>query len=237
MNRRDVIVISALCTALLGSLVVIGVYPRFKKFEKRGPAPEPVMAVLPGDVNAAIAVIGNTFNNWLDFDRPDRIGNFQNKFPNSSQWSHFFLFQKNDAQHLFPSDDEILLDRGVDSFVEQYVRVSPQLRTQDVYLYEPSGDYYWESEYFYKGQPVKFRCSFLIHLEPAEKSSTKVEIFEYQPVIWVGEYFGFSAHALLPSLLHDIRPVEATTKDRRVIITMIQRAKDSQDRLAPDRMR
>ena len=231
MNRNNVIAISALCAALLGSLVVIGAYPRFKRIEKRGPAPERVMAVLPGDVNAAITVIGNTFNSWRDFDQADRIGNFQNKFPNGSQWSHFFLFQKNDAQHsLFPSDGEILLDRGVDSFVEQYIRVSPQQRTQDVYLYEPSGDYYWESEYFYRGQPVKFRCSFLIHLEPAEKSSTKVEIFEYQPVIWVGEYFGFSAHALLPTMLHDIRPAEATTTDRKVVITMIQRAKRSQDR-------
>jgi hypothetical protein len=207
-----VIVISAPWAALLSSLVVIGAYPRFKKIEKRGPPPERVMAVLPGDVNAAIAAIGNTFNNLPDFDRPDRTGDFQNKFPNGSQWSHFILFQKHDAQRpLFPSDDEILLDRGVESFVEQYVRVSPQPRTQDVYLYEPSGDYYWESEYFYKGQPIKFRCSFLIHLEPAEKSSTNVEIFEYQSVIWVGEYFGFSAHALLPTMLHHIRPAEATT--------------------------
>jgi hypothetical protein len=233
MNRRYVLIIGTLFAALLGALVVVEAYPRFKKIEKRGPAPESVAAVLPGDVNAAAAAIGNTFNKWPDFDRPDRIGNHQNKFPYGSQWSHFFLFDKNDAQHpLFPSDGEILVDRGVDSFVERYVRVPPQLRTRDVYLYDPSGDYYWESEYFYKGQPAKFHCSFLIHLEPAEKSSTKVEIFEYQPVIWVGEYLGFSAHAPLPGMLHDIRSVEATTTDRKAIVNMIQRAKSSQDQVS-----
>jgi len=81
-----------------------------------------------------------------------------------------------------------------------------------------------KSEYFYKGQPAKFRCSFLIHLEPAGNSSTKVEVFEYQPTIWAGEYFGFSAHAVLPTTLHDIRPVQPTTTDRKALLTRIQNA-------------
>ena len=93
-----------------------------------------------------------------------------------------------------------------------------QLRAQDFYLYEPSGDYYWDSEYFYAGQPAKFRCSFLIHLEPGGSSTTKVEIFEYQPTIWVGEYLGMSAHAILPTMLHDIRSAESTTVDRKNLL-------------------
>ena len=138
---------------------------------------------------------------------PIRIGKYQNKFPYGSHWSYFFLFAKDDAHHSsFPSDQEILLDRGVDSFVERYVRIPPELRNRDLYLYEPTGDYYWESEYFYQGKAAKFRCSFLIHLEPAANPGTKVEIFEYQPTVWVGEYFGLSAHAILPAKLHDIRP-------------------------------
>jgi len=218
-----------LCAALLGALALLAIYPRLKKIEKRGPAPESVAAIVPNDVSTATAAIDQTFNNWRDFDRADRIGNYQNKFPKDSLWSHFFLFHKNDARNrLFPSDEEILRNRGVDSFVDQYPRIPPQLRTQDVYLYEPTGDYYWESEYIYKGQPAKFRCSFLIHLEPAGESSTKVEIFEYQPILWAGEYFGLSAHAVLPTMLHDIRPAEATTKDRQALLTMIQRAEGSQ---------
>jgi hypothetical protein len=91
-------------------------------------------------------------------------------------------------------------------------------------MYEPTGDYYWESEYFYQGKAAKFRCSFLIHLEPAKNSSVKVEIFEYQPAVWVGEYLGMSAHAILPAMLHDIRPVQPTTVDRQAVLQLIQQS-------------
>jgi hypothetical protein len=223
MSRRYAIIVSTPLALLLCSLVVVGEYPRFKKIQKRGPAPESVAVILPGDLSAAAAAIGNTFNDGVDFDRPDRISRRQSKFPHGSQWSRFFLFHKNDPQHpLFPSDEEILLDRGVDSFVERYVGIPPELRTRDLYLYEPSGDYYWKSEYLYRGQPAKFRCSFLIHLEPAEKSGTKVEVFEYQPTIWVGEYLGLSAHAIFPTILHDLRSAEPTTADRNEVLRMIQ---------------
>jgi hypothetical protein len=225
MNRKLVIILSVLFAAVLGSLAVVGVCPRFKKIEKRGPIPESVQAVLPNDVSTTASAIRKTFNNWLAFDRPDQIGSYQSKFPDGIQWSHFFLLLKTDAQHsLFPSDEEILLDRGVDSFVERYVRVPAQLRNRDLYLYEPTGDYYWESEYFYEGRPAKFRCSFIIHLEPAANISTNVEIFEYQPTIWAGEYLGLSADGPLPAMLHDIRSVEETTTDRKAILTMIIKA-------------
>jgi hypothetical protein len=228
MKRRYVIVISTLSAALLSLLTAVWIYPRFKKIEKRGPAPASIAAIVPGDVNTTAASIETAFNDWLDFDRPDRIGNYKNKFPYGSQWSRFFLFRRDDTQHsLFPTDEEILLNRGVDSFVERYTRLPSELRTRDLYMYEPTGDYYWDSEYFYNGQPAKFRCSFLIHLEPASKSGTKVEIFEYHPEIWAGEYLGLSAHAILPAMLHDIRPVEATTADRKAVLTMIQTAKNS----------
>jgi hypothetical protein len=214
-----------MCAALLSSLTAVWIYPKFKKIEKRAPAPAGVAAFIPADVNTTAALIATAFNNWSDFDRPDRIGNYKNKFPYGSQWSRFFLFRKGDAQHpLFPTDEEILLNRGVDSFINRYVSLPPDLRTQDLYLYEPSGDYYWNSEYFYNGQPAKFRCSFMIHVEPADKSSSKVEIFEYQPEIWAGEYLGLSAHAVLPVMLHDIRSVEETTADRKTVLTMIQTA-------------
>jgi hypothetical protein len=233
MKHRKIIIILAVCAALLSSLTAVWIYPKFKKIEKRGSAPSSVAAVVPGDVNATAVSIGAAFNDWLDFDRPDRIGKYENKFPYGSQWSRFFLFRKDDTLHsLFPTDEQILLNHGVDSFVERYVRLPPELRTRDLYLYEPSGDDYWDSEYFYNGQPARFRCSFLIHLEPAGTSSTKVEIFEYQPEVWVGEYLGLSAHAVLPTMLHDIRSVEATTTDRKAVLTMIETRKSStsQDR-------
>jgi hypothetical protein len=211
--------------ALVSSLAALRIYPRFKKIEKRGPAPTSVAAIVPGDVNTVAALIGTTFNDWLDFDRPKRTGTYKNKFPYGSQWSHFFLFRRENKQHsMFPTNEEILIDRGADSFVERYVHLPPELRIRDFYLYEPSGDYYWNSEYFYNGQSARFRCSFLIHVEASEDASTKVEIFEYQPTIWVGEYLGLSAHALLPAMLHDIRSVGATTTDRKELLAIIQKA-------------
>ena len=228
MNRKHIIIISTFCAALLSSLIAVWISPKFKKIEKRVPAPASVAAIVPGDVNTTVASITSMFNDWLDFDHPDRIGQYKNKFPYGSQWSRFFLFRKEDTQHsLFPADEEILLNRGADSFVESYVRISSELRTHDFYLYEPTGDYYWDSEYFYNGKPAKFRCSFLIHLEPAVNSSTKVEVLEYQPEIWAGEYFGFSAHSVLPAMFHDIRSVEETTTDRKAVLTIIQIARNS----------
>jgi hypothetical protein len=222
MNRKYAIAFSTVALLFIVAIVVVAAYPKFKKIEKRGPPPESVAAIVPEDVNAAAAAIGNTFNKWSDFDRPDRMGTYLNKFPYGSHWSHFFLFDRTTQNTTFPSDEEIHLDRGVDAFVERYVSIPPQLRVQDFYLYEPIGDYYWESEYFYNGRPAQFRSSFLIHIEPAGNSSTRVEIFEYQPTIWVGEYLGMSAHAVLPTMLHDIRFVESTTADRKNLLALIQ---------------
>jgi hypothetical protein len=233
-RRMRAIVIIAVAISLVVAIVVVALHPKFKKIEKRGPPPESVVTVLLGDVTVTTATIANTFNKWSDFDRPDRIGSYPNKFPNGSQWSNFFLFDKAESQDtLFPTDEEILLDRGADAFVERYVSIPAQLRAQDFYLYEPSGDFYWDSEYFYAGQPAKFRCSFLIHLEAAGTSTTKVEIFEYQPTIWVGEYLGMSAHAIFPTMLHDIRSAESTTVDRKNLLAMIQAAAASNQNHQP----
>ncbi len=233
MNRKYAMIAAILLGLLLASLMVAVEYPKLKKVENHGPAYQSVATELRGDINRVASAIGNIFNIWADLDRPGGIGNFQNKFPYGSHWSHFFLFRKNDPHHpSFPPDQEILLDRGVDSFVERYVRIPPELRSRDFYLYEPTGDHYWESEYFYEGKVAKFRCSFLIHLEPAGNSRTRIEIFEYQPTVWVGEYWGMSAHAILPTMLHDIRPVQPTTVDRQEVLRLIQQSVTSS---SPDR--
>jgi hypothetical protein len=208
---------------ILGFAIATQTY-RFKHIEKRGPAPGRVATILPGDLDATAGRIETVFNRWPEFERPGRTGAYPNKFPRESQWSHFFLWRKDDTGlRLFPSDEEIGRNRGVDSFILTYLRISPANRGRDFYFHEPSGDYYWDSEYFYEYAPAKFHCNFLIHLEPADASHTSVEIFEYQPYIWVGEYFGFSAHAILPTRLHDIRPVDPTNSDRRRLLAVIER--------------
>ena len=229
MNRR-VALLMTVSVITLGFAIATQTH-RFKHIEKRGPAPERVVADLPDDLNATARRIEAVFNRWSEFERPGRSGGFLNKFPQESQWSHFFLSRRDDpGLHLFPMDEEIGRNRGVDTFIPAYVRIPPAKRSQDFYFHEPSGDYYWESEYFYKNAPTKFHCSFLIHLEPADGSHTTVEIFEYQPYIWAGEYFGLSAHAILPTMLHDIRPVEPTTSDRRALLAIIEDSARINDR-------
>ena len=216
MKRRLPILILSLLVIALAMLVA---YPRFKKIEKRGPAVGMVSATLPSNLDSEAATIRKAFNNWADFVQRSGTSTYQNKFPEDSKWSRLFLFSKSDP--VFPTDQEILLDRGADSFVARYVQIPSERRTHDLYLYEPTADFYWNSEYFYDGQPAKFRCSFLIHLEPAGNTGTKVEVFEYQPTIWVGRYLGLSAHAIGPAMLSDIRSAEATTSDRQELLSII----------------
>jgi hypothetical protein len=225
VKRSYAIIVKSVIALAVFALFLLAIYPRFKKIEKRGPPLESAAAILPVDMDTATRVTALAFNDWSEFNRPSNAASFHNKFPSGNKWSRFFLFYMNDLQYpLFPSDQQILLDRGTDTFIERYVHVPPELRSHDLYLYEPTADYYWPSEYFYQGQPAKFRCSFFIHLEPADDHSTKVEIFEYQPTIWAGECLGLSAHALLPTTLHDIRPVQSTTADRNELLQIIRQA-------------
>ena len=222
MTRRITAPALVLLAVILGLFVAAPALRLLKHIEKRGPAAQRVTAILPGDLEATAGRIETVFNRWSEFEQPGRTGTYPNKFSRDSQWGHFFLSRRGDeGLQLFPSDDEISRNRGVDFFILSYLRIPPASRSRDFYFHEPSGDYYWESEYFYKNAPAKFHCSFLIHLEPADASHTTVEIFEYQPYIWAGEYFGLSAHAILPTRLYDIRPVEPTTSDRRALLAII----------------
>jgi hypothetical protein len=218
--------IFALAVAALGVLALglsLEAY-RFKKIEKQGPAElSGVTAELPANPEAVSAAVRNTFNVWDDLARTNFAGTYKKKFPTGSKWRSFYLFtQGGTGLNVFPPDEEILLDRGEDSFVRRYVAIAPELRRNDFYLHEVTGDEFWPSEYMYRGQPAKFRCGFFIHLEPRSGSQTRVEVFEYQPMIWAGEKFGMSAHAILPTMLHDIRSAEATTADRVEVVTMIR---------------
>lgn len=223
MRKSQIFALAAVALAILGLAGSLGAY-RFKKIEKKGPLElSPVTAELPANPDAVSAAIRNTFNVWDDLARTNFTGTYRNKLSPDSKWRPFYLFTHGGTGlNVFPPDEEILLDRGEDSFVRRYVAIAPELRRSDFYLHEVTGDQYWPSEYEYRGQPAKFRCSFFIHLEPASASQTRLEIFEYQPMIWAGEKFGMSAHAILPTMLHDIRPAQATTADRVEVLSMIR---------------
>lgn len=214
--------ILAVVASALAFIISLEAY-RFKKIENNGAIEiSPVAATIPATPSFVSAAVQNTFNLWDNFARPGSSGKFQNKFPAESKWSVFYLTRKGDSAdgNLFPQDETILLDRGNDRFVRRYVAIPVNLRANDLFLFEPTGDEYWPSEYRYRGQPAKFRCGFFIHIEPAGSAST-LEIFEYQPQIWVGERFGFSAHAVLPAIFRDLRFVEPTTIDRLELLSLV----------------
>jgi hypothetical protein len=213
-----------LCALVVVAFVISLESYRFKRIQKDGAMEiSPVAATIPATPSFVSAAVRNMFNSWDDFVRADSSDKFRNRFPADSKWSGFYLTRKGDsaAGNLFPQDESILLDRGNDRFVRRYVDIPASLRANDLYLYEPTGDEYWLSEYRYRGQPAKFRCSFFIHIEPVGSASTRLEIFEYQPEIWVGERYGFSAHAVLPVMFHDIRFVEPTTIDRLELLSLV----------------
>jgi hypothetical protein len=222
MKRSALLVAGFLAVA---AFVVALEAPRLKRIEKRGPATLSPVAITLSESPATVATATRkVFNNWADLAAARGSARFENKFPFGTKWSRFFLFERGDSLHrLFPPDEQILLDRGVDHFIPRYVAIAQDLRRDDLFLYEPTGDFYWDSEYWYDGAPARFRCSFIIHVEPAGDGA-RVEIFEYQPTIWIGERFGFSAHAVLPVSFHDIRPAEATTADRGDVLKLIEAA-------------
>jgi hypothetical protein len=223
MRKPQLLALAAIALVTMGLAISLGAY-RFKKIEKKGPAElSPVTAELPADSNAVSAAIQKTFNVWDDLARTNCAGTYKNKFPASSKWRAFWLFTHGGTGlNLFPPDEDVLRNGGEDSSVRRYIAIPSELRRGDFYLHEPTGDQYWPSEYVYRGQPAKFRCSFFIHLEPTRGSHTRVEIFEYQPEIWAGEKLAMSAHAILPTMLHDIRFAQATTTERVEVVTMIR---------------
>ena len=201
-----------------------------KRIEKRGPTPAPpVAATLERSLEQVDLAIHETFNDWSDLmvelklpaGTPRR---YKSRFPDGSQWDRFFLFRnEGQQQSVFPGDDQIRLGAGANLSILRYLEIAPALRSRDLYLGEPSYEQWWESEYVADGERAKFRCAFLIHLEPAGGAGTRLEIFEYQPTLWAGERLGFSAHALpVPVWLHDIRFVDATTREREEVLRLIE---------------
>jgi len=144
----------------------------------------------------------------------------------SSKFANFDRHPAGDP--IFPDDYQLRFASRDNPDLARYISLDPSERRRDLYLVppvvgppDPSGniDYYWESEYLYLGQPVKFRCNFIIHLEPAMAAS-KISILEYQPEIWTGTKFDLLGHAG-PGFYRDIRLVEPTNRDREELLDFV----------------
>lgn len=229
MSKSLVVLCGAVALLIIGTAAAIYVSGH-KTIEKHGPTPPPpVSATLASGVDAVDRAIHETFNDWADLLADLKLPagaqrSYQSRFPRGSQWDRFFLFRNDGPQlSVFPDDDQIRLTAGANLSILRYLEIVPAGRSRDLYLDEPSAEQWWNSEYVVDGEPAKFRCAFLIHLEPADNAGTRLEIYEYHPTLWAGERLGFSPHALpVPVWLHDIRFVDATTRDREEVLRLIE---------------
>jgi hypothetical protein len=192
-------------------------YSNFKRIERRpAGAPFSDTIIVDADTKSVAAAIVKTFNDGhrLGFSAP-------NKFPGRGKFHYFFLWNRKDS--IFPDDIQLGFHVHQDPALRRYSELPADARSTDFYLYEPSGDYYWNSEYFSNGAPAKFRCAFIIHLEPLGSTKTKVEVLEYLPEIWVGKVFDPMGHSG-PGFYYDIREVGPTAADRTELLEIIRHA-------------
>jgi hypothetical protein len=136
----------------------------------------------------------------------------------------FRLYVVSDTHAPVPNDFQMRAAAESNPPLARYASLPAERRRNDLFLYEPTGDYYWTSDYAWKGRPVKFRCAFLVHLEAAGEGHSTVEVIQYQPTVWMGDRFGFSAHAVLPGFYNDLRPVAPTTRDSDALLGVIRGA-------------
>jgi len=208
-----------LAVAAMAALVALLFYPKFKRIERRGPGnPSSVSATVRQTPEIVAAAISQVFRDGVNlFHGTGTNGHIP------GTWYRFRVARFGDP--IFPDDFQLTAVSKQDAELRRYAALPAGSRRQDFYLLEPTGDYYWASEYYYRGEPARFRCNFIIHLEPQEAARSKIEIFEYVPSIWVGEKFGWSAHTgPIPGFFYDIRFSAPTTADRAEVLTKILEA-------------
>jgi hypothetical protein len=174
-------------------------------------------AVVPDGIDRVAAAIVATFNDGhrLGFSAPRKLS-VSDKF-------HYFLMWGR-ADRIFPDDLQLSMHTRYDPALRGYSAMDVGAKKRDFYLYEPSGDFYWPSEYFCDGAPAKFRCAFIIHLEPLGPDRTRVQVIEYLPMIWVGQAWYTLGHSG-PGFYDDIRfDLEPTRIDRTELLELIEQA-------------
>lgn len=198
----------AAAVILFAAAAALFSYPQFKKIEKRTAAnPRPFDALVGKNLDDVVHTIQKI---WTPKAHPE------------SKFDHFSLAKPSDFY--FPDDKQLQIYAAKDASIRQYLMLNPDLRKNDFSL-TAFPDFYWPSEYYYNDQPAKFRCNFIVHLESKGSTSTKIEIFEYESQIWVGDKIGVSAHTgPIPGVFRDIRDVNPTTSDRVELLESIKKA-------------
>jgi hypothetical protein len=184
------------------------------KLEKRPSATvSSVDLVVPVALNVTREIINQSFNQGSDLGR-----NIANRFPAESKFHRFYLY----GNDRIPSETQLRERSTLDASIRRYLEIDSMLRKDDLFLSEPSGDYYWHTEYYLNGESAKFKCEFIIHLEQTGSSQTKIEVLEYFPRVWAGKKFVALGHSG-PGYYQDIRDVEPTTADRVEVLKIVEK--------------
>jgi hypothetical protein len=105
-------------------------------------------------------------------------------------------------------------------FLKDYKALPPLARTNDLWVEDPIGDTYWQSEYLGPDGPVRFRCGFILHFADATPGTT-IEVYESVPEIWAGEHWAWAMHGVGFGRVHDIRFVVPTMRDRIRVLDLV----------------
>lgn len=234
MNKSLKITVFLIVIAVVAFAVLLN-YHKFKKIEWRASDNETsIVASLPVNISTVSSAIENIFNPGKDaYSYPPAI----NKFSPNDKLYYFYLYSArsvNEPNGRFPTDYALLQRAEIENnpTLKEYTSLDPNLRNNDYYLVhlDPEalglgGNSFWYSEYYYQGQPAKFKTDFLIHLESSEDSSTKIKVFEVTPTIVVGQRFELFGHAIVsPHFGEDRRTVAPTIRDRVELVDKIKQA-------------
>ena len=108
------------------------------------------------------------------------------------------------------------------AFLEPYIDLPDAARAHDLVLRDATGDKFWTSEYETAAGPVRFQCTLIVHFVPRAADETELQIFELVPTVWVGEHWvAMAKEGVGPAKVHDIRFVEPTVRDRRMVLDFV----------------
>ena len=200
--------------ALAGTLLLLAAQGRFKRLQKTaGRNVDFTEVILPVNKQTAVRKIAAISYGIAGLNRGVTL---------KGKFASFWLSASHDPSSA--DDDYQLRAHSSDNpALQRYLQLSPESRRDDFNLFTPS-DFYWpSSEYTYRGKPAQFTCYFIIHLEDAGNSTTKLEVIETSPVVKIGERLGLSAHSEpFPQFFYDIRQVAPTTEDRQELLEALE---------------
>lgn len=125
----------------------------------------------------------------------------------------------------FPEPLQLGVNARENPALQRYAGLPGAARSLDLFLTDPL-DRYWLSEYEHAGRPVRFRCDFLLHLEPRTGGGTSLEVIEVSPHIWPRNRFRFFGHKG-PGRYRDILPVAPTARDLATMARLVRAALNS----------